>query len=251
MSILTALLKGTTSSCVSAASVLQPFIVFKFILQQCLFCLFSGTNASATDQLNLALAWNRVDIAHNQIFIHGHHWPVSLHWCLWQHVHQTKSLETVSLSLSASLSVQPVSALATDRPKSPSAQRAAAAGGAGGGGAKGKAKGKKGKGGKTKPEPPEETDPRKLELLSWVRDLRTATRTLTTAATPVTTTTHYIRRPGSPKNYTTTSQSTTTGNDITNYNNNTNTINIIQISWHQNCSGERKAIFSNNIMLYS
>lgn len=155
------------------------------------------------------------------------------------------------LSLSASLSVQPVSALATDRPKSPSAQRAAAAGGAGGGGAKGKAKGKKGKGGKTKPEPPEETDPRKLELLSWVRDLRTATRTLTTAATPVTTTTHYIRRPGSPKNYTTTSQSTTTGNDITNYNNNTNNINIIQISWHQNCSGERKAIFSNNIMLYS
>lgn len=250
MSILTALLKGTTSSCVSAASVLQPFIVFKFILQQCLFCLFSGTNASATDQLNLALAWNRVDIAHNQIFIHGHHWPVSLHWCLWQHVHQTKSLETVSLSLSASLSVQPVSALATDRPKSPSAQRAAAAGG---GGAKGKAKGKKGKGGKTKPEPPEETDPRKLELLSWVRDLRTATRTLTTAATPVTTTTttHYTRRPGSPKNYTTTSQSTTTGNDITNYNNNTNNINIIQISWHQNCSGERKAIFSNNIMLYS
>ncbi|XP_016888202.1 transient receptor potential cation channel subfamily M member 1 [Cynoglossus semilaevis] len=105
-----------------------------------LTALLKGTNASATDQLNLALAWNRVDIAHNQIFIHGHHWP-------------------------------PVSALATDRPKSPSAQRAAAAGGAGGGGAKGKAKGKKGKGGKTKPEPPEETDPRKLELLSWVNSL--------------------------------------------------------------------------------
>lgn len=62
--------------------------------------------------------------------------------------------------------LQPVSTLPTDRPKSPAGQRAAAGGGAG----KGKARGKKGKGGKSKPEPPEETDPRKLELLSWVRD---------------------------------------------------------------------------------
>ena len=66
--------------------------------------------------------------------------------------------------------LQPVSALTSDRPKSPAAQRAAAGGGGGGGG-KGKARGKKGKGGKTKPEPPEETDPRKLELLSWVSDV--------------------------------------------------------------------------------
>lgn len=34
---------------------------------------------------------------------------------------------------------------------------------------KGKARGKKGKGGKAKAEQPEETDPRKLELLNWVR----------------------------------------------------------------------------------
>uniref|UniRef100_A0A672NQV8 Transient receptor potential cation channel subfamily M member 1-like n=1 Tax=Sinocyclocheilus grahami TaxID=75366 RepID=A0A672NQV8_SINGR len=35
------------------------------------------TNASAPDQLSLALAWNRVDIARSQIFIQGQHWPVN------------------------------------------------------------------------------------------------------------------------------------------------------------------------------
>ncbi|MED6290549.1 Transient receptor putative cation channel subfamily M member 1, partial [Characodon lateralis] len=102
-----------------------------------LTALLKGTNASASDQLSLALAWNRVDIARSQIFVYGLHWP-------------------------------PVSALTADRPKSPAAQRQTAAAG------KGKARGKKGKGGKTKPEPPEETDPRKLELLSWVNSLEQA-----------------------------------------------------------------------------
>ncbi|XP_076592281.1 transient receptor potential cation channel subfamily M member 1-like isoform X1 [Chaetodon auriga] len=104
-----------------------------------LTALLKGTNASASDQLSLALAWNRVDIARSQIFVYGLRWP-------------------------------PVSVLPTDRPKSPAGQRAAAGGGAG----KGKARGKKGKGGKSKPEPPEETDPRKLELLSWVNSLEQA-----------------------------------------------------------------------------
>ncbi|XP_037550845.1 transient receptor potential cation channel subfamily M member 1 [Nematolebias whitei] len=102
-----------------------------------LTALLKGTNASASDQLSLALAWNRVDIARSQIFVYGLHWP-------------------------------PASALAVDRPKSPSSQRHAAAGG------KGKARAKKGKGGKPKPEPPEETDPRKLELLNWVNSLEQA-----------------------------------------------------------------------------
>lgn len=35
-----------------------------------------GANASAPDQLSLALAWNRVDIARSQIFIYGQQWPV-------------------------------------------------------------------------------------------------------------------------------------------------------------------------------
>lgn len=39
---------------------------------------FPGTNASAPDQLSLALAWNRVDIARSQIFVFGPHWPVKL-----------------------------------------------------------------------------------------------------------------------------------------------------------------------------
>uniref|UniRef100_A0A674B8K8 Transient receptor potential cation channel, subfamily M, member 1a n=1 Tax=Salmo trutta TaxID=8032 RepID=A0A674B8K8_SALTR len=42
-----------------------------------LTALLKGTNASAPDQLSLALAWNRVDIARSQIFVYGHHWPMS------------------------------------------------------------------------------------------------------------------------------------------------------------------------------
>uniref|UniRef100_A0A8K9VD65 Transient receptor potential cation channel, subfamily M, member 1b n=1 Tax=Oncorhynchus mykiss TaxID=8022 RepID=A0A8K9VD65_ONCMY len=42
-----------------------------------LTALLKGTNASAPDQLSLALAWNRVDIARNQIFVYGHHLPVN------------------------------------------------------------------------------------------------------------------------------------------------------------------------------
>ncbi|KAM9408338.1 transient receptor potential cation channel subfamily M member 1-like [Pholidichthys leucotaenia] len=99
-----------------------------------LTALLKGTNASASDQLSLALAWNRVDIARSQIFVYGLRWP-------------------------------PV--LPTDRPRSPAAHKPS-------GGGKGKARMKKGKGGKTKPEPPEETDPRKLELLSWVNSLEQA-----------------------------------------------------------------------------
>ncbi|XP_061561791.1 transient receptor potential cation channel subfamily M member 1-like isoform X2 [Phycodurus eques] len=101
-----------------------------------LTALLKGTNASACDQLSLALAWNRVDIARSQIFVHGHHWP-------------------------------PVTR--SERPKSPAAAERAAASAA-----KGKARAKKGKAGKSKVEPPEETDPRKLELLSWVNSLEQA-----------------------------------------------------------------------------
>uniref|UniRef100_A0A8D0FVD9 Transient receptor potential cation channel subfamily M member 1 n=1 Tax=Strix occidentalis caurina TaxID=311401 RepID=A0A8D0FVD9_STROC len=42
-----------------------------------LTALLKGTNVSAPDQLSLALAWNRVDIARSQIFVFGHHWPVN------------------------------------------------------------------------------------------------------------------------------------------------------------------------------
>uniref|UniRef100_A0A8C7ZR98 Transient receptor potential cation channel, subfamily M, member 3 n=2 Tax=Oryzias sinensis TaxID=183150 RepID=A0A8C7ZR98_9TELE len=42
-----------------------------------LTALLKGANASAPDQLSLALAWNRVDIARSQIFIYGQQWPES------------------------------------------------------------------------------------------------------------------------------------------------------------------------------
>ncbi|KAM4876665.1 transient receptor potential cation channel subfamily M member 3 isoform 1-T1 [Thomomys bottae] len=41
-----------------------------------LTALLKGANASAPDQLSLALAWDRVDIARSQIFIYGQQWPV-------------------------------------------------------------------------------------------------------------------------------------------------------------------------------
>lgn len=58
---------------------LQKVVLWCFIMHEIpnigmCFCL--GTNASAPDQLSLALAWNRVDIARSQIFVFGHHWPV-------------------------------------------------------------------------------------------------------------------------------------------------------------------------------
>ncbi|KAJ8340499.1 hypothetical protein SKAU_G00351320 [Synaphobranchus kaupii] len=105
-----------------------------------LTALLKGTNASAPDQLSLALAWNRVDIARSQIFVYGHHWPPA------------SALSTATTP-------------AQERHKSPTAGARTG---------KGKVRGKKGKGGKTKPEAPEETDPRKLELLNWVNCLEQA-----------------------------------------------------------------------------
>ncbi|XP_051978776.1 transient receptor potential cation channel subfamily M member 1-like isoform X2 [Xyrauchen texanus] len=102
-----------------------------------LTALLKGTNASAPDQLSLALAWNRVDIARNQIFVYGHNLPPA-----------SAIASTISTS----------TAPTQDKQKQK----------------KGKARGKKGKGGKAKAEQPEETDPRKLELLNWVNSLEQA-----------------------------------------------------------------------------
>ncbi|XP_030621168.1 transient receptor potential cation channel subfamily M member 1b [Chanos chanos] len=108
-----------------------------------LTALLKGTNASAPDQLSLALAWNRVDIARNQIFVYGLHVP------------------PVSALPTAPTSTGPTT---QERQKSP----------APGPRNKAKGRGKKGKGGKAKPEPPEETDPKKLALLNWVNSLEQA-----------------------------------------------------------------------------
>uniref|UniRef100_A0A8B9CG38 Transient receptor potential cation channel subfamily M member 6 n=1 Tax=Anser brachyrhynchus TaxID=132585 RepID=A0A8B9CG38_9AVES len=40
------------------------------------FACFLGTNMSASDQLDLALAWNQLDIAKTHILVYGQHWKV-------------------------------------------------------------------------------------------------------------------------------------------------------------------------------
>ncbi|XP_035379508.1 transient receptor potential cation channel subfamily M member 1-like [Electrophorus electricus] len=108
-----------------------------------LTALLKGTNASAPDQLSLALAWNRVDIARNQIFVYGHNLPPAS-----------------AIASATSIKEHPTK----EKPKSSG----------GGPQRKGKPRGKKGKAGKAKPEVPEETDPRKLALLNWVNSLEQA-----------------------------------------------------------------------------
>ncbi|KAM9376063.1 transient receptor potential cation channel subfamily M member 1-like [Pholidichthys leucotaenia] len=106
-----------------------------------LTALLKGTNASASVQLSLALAWNRVDIARNHIFVYGHNLPPA----------------------GAIANTTTTAAPTQEKQKSPaSAPRS-------------KTRAKKGKGkGKAKPETPEETDPRKLELIRWVNSLEQA-----------------------------------------------------------------------------
>ncbi|MBN3301415.1 TRPM1 protein, partial [Amia calva] len=105
-----------------------------------LTALLKGTNASAPDQLSLALAWNRVDIARSQIFVYGHHWP---------------PLTNLAANESPS----------KEREKGPAVTKRTT---------KHKGKGKKKGKGKGKEEPEEETDPRKIELLNWVNSLEQA-----------------------------------------------------------------------------
>ncbi|XP_047451936.1 transient receptor potential cation channel subfamily M member 1-like isoform X2 [Mugil cephalus] len=106
-----------------------------------LTALLKGTNASAADQLSLALAWNRVDIARNHIFVYGHNLPPA----------------------GAIANTATSGAVVPEKPKSPASAP------------RNKTRGKKGKGkGKAKPEPPEETDPRKLEMIRWVNSLEQA-----------------------------------------------------------------------------
>ena len=43
-----------------------------------LTALLTSHNTSAPQQLNLALSWDRVDVARSHIFTYGQEWPVSL-----------------------------------------------------------------------------------------------------------------------------------------------------------------------------
>ena len=57
-----------------------------------LTALLKAQAKSYSDQLNLALSWDRVDIAKKQIFVHGRDWPVSRDciFCFHSYVHQTQ-----------------------------------------------------------------------------------------------------------------------------------------------------------------
>uniref|UniRef100_A0A8C2EK71 Transient receptor potential cation channel, subfamily M, member 3 n=1 Tax=Cyprinus carpio TaxID=7962 RepID=A0A8C2EK71_CYPCA len=63
-----------------------------------LTALLKGANASAPDQLSLALAWNRVDIARSQIFIYGQQWPMLMMMIMIK-VHETDSLLFTCMSV--------------------------------------------------------------------------------------------------------------------------------------------------------
>lgn len=94
MAILTALLKGKFSLCHSDTACPNDVRtnVLTAIFLALLFPSTKGTNASASDQLSLALAWNRVDIARNHIFVYGHNLPVSENYLLLTYYMATKDL---------------------------------------------------------------------------------------------------------------------------------------------------------------
>ncbi len=75
----------TTRTCIYKILGKQYFLgswkLYQALILVPLFCyfnpvLFSGQNATAPDQLSLALTWNRVDIARSHIFVYGQEWPV-------------------------------------------------------------------------------------------------------------------------------------------------------------------------------
>lgn len=43
--------------------------------QTILTALFKSQHLSPSEQLSLALTWNRVDIARSEIFVYGQEWP--------------------------------------------------------------------------------------------------------------------------------------------------------------------------------
>jgi len=47
--------------------------------QTILTALFKSQHLSATEQLSLALTWNRVDIARSEIFVYGQEWPPGIY----------------------------------------------------------------------------------------------------------------------------------------------------------------------------
>jgi len=47
--------------------------------QTILTALFKSQHLSPSEQLSLALTWNRVDIARSEIFVYGQEWPPGIY----------------------------------------------------------------------------------------------------------------------------------------------------------------------------
>ncbi len=58
------------------------------IISRVCVCVFTGTNASAFDQLVLTLAWDRVDIAKDHVFVYGQQLLVCICVCLCADKHR-------------------------------------------------------------------------------------------------------------------------------------------------------------------
>lgn len=50
--------------------------------QTILTALFKSQHLSPSEQLSLALTWNRVDIARSEIFVYGQEWPEGINFLL-------------------------------------------------------------------------------------------------------------------------------------------------------------------------
>lgn len=64
-----------------------------------LTALLKGQRLSATDQLSLALTWNRPDIARSDIFTYGRDWPSGVLEAAMMEALQNDSVEFVKLLL--------------------------------------------------------------------------------------------------------------------------------------------------------
>lgn len=59
--------------------------------QTILTALFKSQHLSPSEQLSLALTWNRVDIARSEIFVYGQEWPEGKNHLIVVDVHVTCS----------------------------------------------------------------------------------------------------------------------------------------------------------------
>uniref|UniRef100_A0A8B9IJ19 non-specific serine/threonine protein kinase n=1 Tax=Anser cygnoides TaxID=8845 RepID=A0A8B9IJ19_ANSCY len=68
----------TLLECMKKKELVSRSCYRKFLCRVCAFvlCMIKCTNASAFDQLVLTLAWDRVDIAKNHVFVYGQQWLV-------------------------------------------------------------------------------------------------------------------------------------------------------------------------------